>query len=743
MSPPLLLLLLLCPLLLAPLASAACANGCSGHGTCGAGGVCSCFAGFTGAPDCSLRVCPTGPAWADKAYATDSAHSLSECSGAGVCDRSTGICECFEGYTGVACRRSACPNDCSGAGVCMTIQDAGLYLGSDYTTVAGSTGGDGMGPRYSNWDKDSIGVCSCDFGYFGPDCSRKMCPKADDPVTINQNSRRISLTLVSTGSALGGTLKVRYLGHTAEFDLGSVAGQSAAYCKQQWEKLDNVETVTCAVANQAAATLRSYNVTFDKFPEYPAENNFFRHTGNPALTAFTCDTSGVTVTGGALTACHVKDLVSTDVKEYEFCGRRGTCDFTSGLCYCFVGYTGADCTSPAYSTSSTNAEPALAATAVGNDYIGTALEIQAQKPASSDFKFLSCKADGTEVFSINGQGRITLGELMITTTGATISAGGLTITSGGQTITTGGLYVTNTLGGVNTLQVTASDAAMTKAVIAGYSATSGTSFNFIEAGASSASLVFKVRGDGKTTIAGGGLDVTGGAEILTGGLKVTDGGATITTTGHHHDGHALHVLQGAHIKNSRTNGTVMTLSANEDSHNGTALLINSDRAIGTNAYYSLLKTVINADADNAAAAQTIFRVTSLPSTEIVTGGLNVKAGGATIKAGGILVAAGGLTIAAGGLNVAGGFTSSSLTTFTGGFESTTAAATFTGGIHAKTTDVTIASGLDAQGLATFTGGLESTTAAATFTGGIHAKTTDVTLESGLDSQGLATFTGGV
>lgn len=80
-----------------------------------------------------------------------------------------------------------------------------------------------------------------------------MCPKADDPVTINQNDRKIAISLISTGSALGGVLKVNYLGHTAEFDLAASAGQTSAYCKAQWEKLDNIETVTCAVANQVRA----------------------------------------------------------------------------------------------------------------------------------------------------------------------------------------------------------------------------------------------------------------------------------------------------------------------------------------------------------------------------------------------------------------------------------------------------------------------------------------------------------
>ena len=40
--------------------------------------------------DCSLRKCPLGPAWADQATATDTAHALAECSNRGLCDRTAG-----------------------------------------------------------------------------------------------------------------------------------------------------------------------------------------------------------------------------------------------------------------------------------------------------------------------------------------------------------------------------------------------------------------------------------------------------------------------------------------------------------------------------------------------------------------------------------------------------------------------------------------------------------------------------
>lgn len=67
----------------------------------------------------------TWESWPGDAVKTtqDEGHFYMECSNQGLCDRGTGMCECFEGYSGRACASTSCPNDCSGRGTCATIAE--------------------------------------------------------------------------------------------------------------------------------------------------------------------------------------------------------------------------------------------------------------------------------------------------------------------------------------------------------------------------------------------------------------------------------------------------------------------------------------------------------------------------------------------------------------------------------------------------------------------------------------------
>lgn len=177
---------------------------CHGHGRCvPSTSTCACYEGWGAesdislykAPDCSQRTCPAGKAWSDVPSAANTAHALVECSNRGTCNKQTGVCKCYKGFAGDACQRSTCPNNCSGHGVCVSIKqmarmDNALPLAPN-TYYEGDE--DGV-----TWDEDKLFGCVCDSSWevglasgqrqepewFGPDCSKRHCPSADDPRTL-------------------------------------------------------------------------------------------------------------------------------------------------------------------------------------------------------------------------------------------------------------------------------------------------------------------------------------------------------------------------------------------------------------------------------------------------------------------------------------------------------------------------------------------------------------------------------
>lgn len=275
---------------------------------------------------CNPGSCPLGAAWADKAYAIDSAHQPVECAGAGLCDRVTGTCDCFEGYTGAACQRSKdtthnididikmngmflyftdmCPDRCSGHGACMSMKDISIFFGPDYDNTV-SNAGDGRGPTYANWDAEAIMMCRCEYGFFGSDCSQLMCPKGDDPLTINQQAYQIKL-IVTSDSTNHGTLGVKFQGESIFLNLTSASG---ADCETAFEANDKFEDVSCSVS-QVSQSRIEYNLTVESWPLNPKENNLYAHEGSPSLTEFYCDTTRA----GNDVSCEFVAIKTTNVK---------------------------------------------------------------------------------------------------------------------------------------------------------------------------------------------------------------------------------------------------------------------------------------------------------------------------------------------------------------------------------------------------------------------------------------------
>merc|ERR1719331_909502 len=241
-------------------ATAECPNACSGHGTCGAKDSCSCYPNYQ-SNDCSERTCYFGLAHVDSPKGdlnadglvsgplttvitgsevypwgtteqfpnanSNEGHFYMECSNKGICDRKTGTCDCFDGYTGTACARAACPNDCSGHGTCESIKELAEMRSFDTTAhdvpstrVSGSDNHHNFNSAieesysYDLWDQDKTMGCKCDPVYYGADCSLKKCKYGVDPLFYDEVDGRIHQTSVihigtkDRKGAVGGTFNI-------------------------------------------------------------------------------------------------------------------------------------------------------------------------------------------------------------------------------------------------------------------------------------------------------------------------------------------------------------------------------------------------------------------------------------------------------------------------------------------------------------------------------------------------------
>ena len=149
-----------------------CENQCSGHGTCEVNGNCKCFTGLDGedewtGPDCSSRTCPFDFAWVGASINSNNLHPWAECSNKGICDRSSGECQCFTGYEGAACQRTVCPDNCNDQGTCWPEKHLASKAGRVYDAP---------------WDAMKHVGCLCDAGYRGPACDQQECPSGADPL---------------------------------------------------------------------------------------------------------------------------------------------------------------------------------------------------------------------------------------------------------------------------------------------------------------------------------------------------------------------------------------------------------------------------------------------------------------------------------------------------------------------------------------------------------------------------------
>jgi len=365
-------------------AQAGCDNACSGHGSCGADGKCECFANWGlgmshDSGDCSERTCPYEFSWVDAPGATGEHHKYTECASKGICNRETAECECFPGYEGKGCQRTSCANDCSGHGTCEFIEELGFgSVPADHSSTNEYSAGLKTF-NYRDWDVSKTRACVCDAEYADVDCSKRMCPHGNDIMDHRENlvaSQTYQIQRVSFKAASNGDFTNWKTGATT-FALTFKAQTNETYTTKPilWTVDDEADTagMTTQASAMKSALLALPNGVIDTMDvaaspssEWPTTDGAganvdwgaFDFTFNGEVNQgpqnylmvvpHKCEDGCTPKIMGLDLDAESQTIIALDsdnrgMNSFE-CGRRGKCDYDSGVCECFEGYTGLACT---------------------------------------------------------------------------------------------------------------------------------------------------------------------------------------------------------------------------------------------------------------------------------------------------------------------------------------------------------------------------------------------------------------
>jgi hypothetical protein len=359
--------------------NADCENSCSGHGDCGLDDVCTCYqnwgvgmGGLSG--DCSERICPYDIAFVDGPDMNGEFHKYAECSGRGLCDRNTGECQCFDGYNGQGCQRATCPNDCSGHGTCEFIED--LTFGSKSAfQKEGSVTDELYNFPYYGWDKGKNRACKCDAPYGDYDCSKRMCPHGNDVMdtrltqtiiakyheqtilfkfqtsSADNDGKTFAISVKSDANEIMTTDPIVYQAAAAH-DMGLAIASSIK--KLPLVDYDVRVTVSYGLKTSAPGVTPLVIIASDHETTIVVEfvgcaqqgdQNFLTiHTKfcgdgcTPKLSGLDLEYYNNVVSDGN----QVFESQNADYNNYE-CGRHGKCDYESGECTCYNGFSGKAC----------------------------------------------------------------------------------------------------------------------------------------------------------------------------------------------------------------------------------------------------------------------------------------------------------------------------------------------------------------------------------------------------------------
>jgi hypothetical protein len=210
----------------------------------------------------------------------------------------------------------SCPNDCSNHGTCEYLDEINGGL--------------------TSWDAHKIQMCACDPGYTGYDCSERICPQGDDPITTSGISVVYNF---QTDATPAGDVTLKYndwRGNTFETNALDLATITANVIQEALLALPNQAVTSVTVTGSDPSDGAGFDITFNSPTSGASDGLTVQsvvcavHGCQPKVTTASTNTLALTVG-------------STQTIEFATCSNRGSCDTTTGLCLCESGYFGEAC----------------------------------------------------------------------------------------------------------------------------------------------------------------------------------------------------------------------------------------------------------------------------------------------------------------------------------------------------------------------------------------------------------------
>jgi hypothetical protein len=169
-----------------------CMDNCNNRGTCFFG-KCKCDESYFG-QSCEFKRCKSSICYYDTDILAD--ENCYHCSGHGLCIDET--CSCESGWIGDDCSIKDCPNNCNGYGYCQIAKPVAQCICNQEMR----RGGDECSVIFCLNDCTNgvcdytTGVCKCNPGWFGIDCSIMIFPFRNSSTFISMNRLIFLISLI-------------------------------------------------------------------------------------------------------------------------------------------------------------------------------------------------------------------------------------------------------------------------------------------------------------------------------------------------------------------------------------------------------------------------------------------------------------------------------------------------------------------------------------------------------------------